>query len=193
MAPEDSELIRRHLAGDGAAFSTLVERYQVRLWNYLLRWIGDRGEAEDLIQEVFLRFLRRQRSLLDHPSIEGWLFRVARNLVVDLRKRESLKRRFLASRAESQCVVSETGPFGRSEPEARTEKRWFRQQVEKLVRELPESEREVFLLRHHSALPFKEIAKILDVPLNTALGRMHRAMRRLRESLGSTYGIIERE
>lgn len=192
MGPRDSDrdLLRRYRRGDQDAFAGLVDRYGARLWNYLRRRAGA-PEADDLLQEVFLRVVKESRKLARRRSIEAWLFTVARNLVLDrgktVRNWRSLDGMDIAGAGPGD------GPLARSWPEGALEASLLSERVERAIAALPDHEKEVFLLRHHSDLSFREIAALLGVPVNTALSRMHRALSRLRKVLEPAYLSLYKE
>jgi RNA polymerase sigma factor (sigma-70 family) len=171
----DEVLLERLRQGDTAAGETLVKRHCVALLHYLQRVAGDQA-AEELHQQTWL-------SVLDHiekfdPTLSGggfkaWLFRIATNKANDFwrsRGREKTAKEGL------KLVTDEEGPDAGHRLEG------F-EQAEKLKRAialLPENQRQVLMLRYYSDMKFLEIAKVVGCPLNTALGRMHKAMLKLK-------------
>ncbi|MGB8932015.1 MAG: sigma-70 family RNA polymerase sigma factor, partial [Anaeromyxobacteraceae bacterium] len=79
----DEELMRRFQAGDARAFETLVRRHRTALWSFLVRHVGDRARAEDLLQETFLRAVRGSAEWRERAKVTTWLFTIARNLTLD--------------------------------------------------------------------------------------------------------------
>lgn len=154
-------------AGDRAACEEFVRGYTPRLYRFLRR-MAAAGDVEDMIQEVFLRVFRSLDRYRDDDRMDAWLFRIARNVVLD-RWRER-------KRPE---VLTEVAARGR-DPGEDEEGRLIRA----AIMDLPEEQRIVFLLREEGGLSFREIAETCEIPLNTALGRMHYAILRLRKTLG---------
>jgi RNA polymerase sigma-70 factor (ECF subfamily) len=172
----DEALLERLRRGEAAAGDALVERYCQPLLRYLQRVAGDQV-AEELHQQTWL-------SVLDHiekfdPTSGGggfkaWLFRIATNKANDLWRSRGRER---AAKAGLRLVVDEEGPNASHRIESS-------EQADKLKRaiaQLPEPQRQVLMLRYYSNMKFVEIAQTLGCPLNTALGRMHKAMLKLKD------------
>lgn len=172
----DEALLERLRGGEAAAGDALVKRYCQPLIRYLQRVAGDQV-AEELHQQTWL-------SVLDHiekfdsassgGGFKAWLFRIATNKANDLwrsRGREKTAKEGL------RLVVDEEAPAAghRMESSEQAEK------LKQAIAQLPEAQRQVLMLRYYSNLKFVEIADILGCPLNTALGRMHKAMLKLKD------------
>lgn len=176
VAEPDEALVQRLRRGDGAAGDELVGRYYRPLLRYLQRLTGADHLAEEMFQQTWL-------SVLDHldrfkPAVGGgfkaWLYRIATNKANDhwrSQGRESAAKRGLKLVVE----VSVADASRRMEDDEQASK--LRQAIERL----PENQRQVLFLRYYGDLKFAEIAETLGCPLNTALGRMHKAMLRLRQ------------
>lgn len=177
----DESLLERLRAGESAAGEMLVGRYTSALLRYLQRLTGSNHLAEELHQQTWL-------SVLDHldrfdPSsssggFKAWLFRIATNKANDLwrsRGREKNAKQGLKLVSDDQAPHAGTRIEGD-------------EQVARLldaIQQLPENQREVLLLRYYSDLKFTDIAEMLGCPLNTALGRMHKAMLKLKQMMES--------
>jgi len=176
----DAELIRRWRAGADAALATLLRRHERAVFGFLHRLLGDRHEAEDAAQETFLIVVRKLRGYRERGHFKSWLYRIAhREGLRALRRRRA--RDGTVERIACDPVERAGSARGPSEQLAREEEM---ARLEHAIGRLPALEREVVLLRVHQELPFKEIARVQGCPLNTALGRMHNATRRLRDLLG---------
>lgn len=180
-----AEAIRGAQQGDATAFDRLVDAYAPRLFGFLYRLTGSRQEAEDLLQEVYLRLVRTIEAYTHEGRFDAWLFRIAANLVRD---RVRKVRR-------SGSFVSGTGDDGNgsmiesieAESPGVDRRMELSEEVDALNRalaELPAAEREVIMLRHFSQMSFKEIAQATEVPLGTALARGHRGLEKLRKLMG---------
>jgi RNA polymerase sigma-70 factor (ECF subfamily) len=172
----DEALLQRLRAGEAAAGEALVKRYCQALMRYLQRIAGEHV-AEELHQQTWL-------SVLDHvekfdPASSGggfkaWLFRIATNKANDFWRSRGREK---AVKDGLRLVIDEEGPAAGDRMEGS-------EQAEKLRRaitQLPEAQRQVLMLRYYSNMKFVEIAQVLGCPLNTALGRMHKAMIKLKE------------
>lgn len=179
-ADEFADLIRRAQGREEAAFDTIVDRYSARLYGYLYRLTGSRIEAEDLLQEVFIRVVRMIGRYEHDTRFDAWLFRIATNLV-----RDRVRRVRRAPATTGQEPDGDWGdapaPSDTTDPSRRMELAEAKDQLQKALEQLSPAEREVIMLRHFSELSFKEIAETMGTPLGTALARAHRGLRRLRE------------
>ncbi|MBI4606675.1 MAG: sigma-70 family RNA polymerase sigma factor [Planctomycetes bacterium] len=179
----DPALIQRYLSGDGTAAAVLVDRYERPLSAYILRRLGgDRDLAEECVQEVFCRLLERAEALQRHPRIEAWLFAVARNVTADVCRLRRVRAAPFSVLGGANGEAAIEGDAA-ARPERRLQSSELSRLVLQVVGEMPPLEREVFLLRTQSGLPFREIAARQGAPLNTVLSRMHRALKRIRRSL----------
>jgi RNA polymerase sigma factor (sigma-70 family) len=193
QVPDVTNLIRRAREGDPAAYDLLVDRYASRLFGYLYRLIGSRTDAEDLLQELFVRVVRMLPYYRHRGAFDGWLFRIATNLA-----RDHIRR---VRRTPGTLSISADHPLGdggRNELERWTESpgpapgsRLERQEdvdaLQWALAALPEAEREVVMLRHFSELSFAQIAEAMGTPLGTALARAHRGLGKLRKMMESAH------
>lgn len=187
-SPEDlSTTIRRAQQLDPAAFESLVDAYSSRLYGFLYRLTGDRDDAEDLVQEVFVRVVRTIARYHEDGRFEAWLFRIATNLARDRVRR--LRRRPEAASLQPVEGEDDAGrnpwdqigdPSGLP-PSQPLDLAESVDSLQEAMAELNEPEREVILLRHYTGLSFAQIAEAMGTPLGTALARAHRGLRKLRE------------
>lgn len=172
----DEALLQRYRSGDAAAGEKLVRLYSVALLRYLQRLVGSDHLAEELHQQTWisvLEHLDRFQSTAGGGGFKSWLYRIATNKANDhwrSRGREASATRGL------RLVTDESAPEA-SAPLQETEEQ---QKLRRAIELLPENQRQILLLRYYSNLKFVEIAQMLGCPLNTALGRMHKAILRLR-------------
>jgi RNA polymerase sigma-70 factor (ECF subfamily) len=173
-------LLDRLRQGDTGAGQVLVERHYLPLMRYLNRLAGPRA-AEDLHQQTWLSVLAHADRFVasgDAGSFRGWLFRIAANKSKDYWR--SAGREKKAKDGYARIMSGESPWAGHAADEA--------EQREKLLRaleQLPESQREVLLLRYYSSMKFGDIADVIGCPLNTALTRAHKALLKLREALAA--------
>src|SRR6266540_3246303 len=154
----------RFQAGDVRAFEELVRRHRTPLFSFLLRLTGDRGRAEDLCQETFLRAVRAAERWEPRALFRTWLYAVARNQAFDDARR---------------APAASEDPA----PDRAAEAALVRPKLEAALAALPAEQREVFLLREHAGLRFHEIAEVTGVPENTVKSRMRYALEALRAKL----------
>jgi len=181
------EVYRRARRRDPDALNTLVETYGSRVFGLLYRLTGSRETAEDLLQETFLRVVRKIGDYEHRGRFEAWLFRIAANLARDHARRA--RRRGQFATLEGLADDDEPGPGGPADrkqpgPDRRLMRLEAGQRLDACLQRLTDAEREIILLRHFSGLSFREIADMLGVPLGTALARAHRALNRLRAAFG---------
>lgn len=178
----DSELMSAYVQGASKAFYTLESRYRKQLFAWLVSSLSNRSDAEDLYQDIWLRIIKNAKGFKD-VSFKAWMWKIARNRVIDFRRKKkpdlTLDSTF---NEDDQPLVDriqslDPGPASQVETDDLTRR------MLAIVDQLPEVQREVFLLRVQSHLSFSEIAESLDIPLNTALGRMHDAMNKVKKQL----------
>ena len=165
----DGALIQQAAGGDRAALETLYERYARAVLGLALRRLGDRGRAEDAVQETFVSIWRAARTY-DPARGPGapWLFAVARNAIVD------------RSRARSEPPVDVPDePSSESGPHERAELSWTQWRVHRALEDLPQKEREVIELAYWRGLSQSEVAAELGIPLGTVKTRTRSALQRL--------------
>lgn len=179
----DEELVRRYLNGDVTAFEDLFRRYQRPLFGYIRQMVGNPSDAEDVYQETFLRAIKALPRYRHQDKFRAWLFRIARNMVIDRvrRRRDQLS---YEGGDDDTLSLKDSLACDRPGPDQATIHQELGLRIWQEVERLPESQREVFLLRYKSGMSFKEIATLQKSPLNTVLGRMHYAVLKLRSALG---------
>ena len=181
MQNTDSELINQYLAGEVNALKELVERYRKPLFGFILNMTRSADEADDIFQEVWLRVIRNI-DRYKHKKFLSWLFRIAHNYMIDrFRKHKAI----LSLDAENDDGLSlkDRIPAPTTLPSTEISNAELMEKVRKNIAALPYEQKAVFLMRVEADLPFKEIAAIQKVSINTALARMHYALARLRNDL----------
>jgi RNA polymerase sigma-70 factor, ECF subfamily len=169
----DAELIQRTGAGDRAAFETLYKRYSRPVFALALRRLGDRGRAEDALQETFVSIWRSAGTYKPERGPGApWLYGVARNAIVD----RSRARNEPPADAPDEASL-EAGP------DERAERSWVQWRVHRALETLPEREREVIALAYWGDLSQSEVAAQLGIPLGTVKTRTRAALSHLAESL----------
>jgi RNA polymerase sigma-70 factor (ECF subfamily) len=176
MSLDDKTLFNMWVNGDSQGFAQLYDRYKNRVFGFLLRMTGEREIAEDLMQETFFAALRNAQQFDVNRNFLSWLFGIAHKRTIDYFRHVKVENdhrddtdRSVGSRLES--------------PESSTDNRRYRKLINEAVKTLDPLQREVFLMREMGGIPFKEIAELMDCPLNTALGRMRLALINIRKEL----------
>ncbi len=174
----DAELVRRMAAGDGEALGALFDRHGGRVLGLLLRMLGGSGEAEEVLQEVFLQAWTRAASFrADKGSPRGWLMVIARSRALDrLRASRAARRRDEEALAETPLVEA---------PAAETdlERQELGARMRHLLAELPPEQRQAIVLAFFSGLTHSQVAARLGLPLGTVKSRILMGMRKLKQGL----------
>jgi len=182
-AAQLADVIRRARQGEAEAFDELVDAYSARLYGYFYRLTGGHHDAEDLLQETFVRLVRTIDRYEHDGRFDAWIFRIATNLVRDRvrRARRAPRPPDRRSPGVDDAPLEELPDADADEPGDRLHKAEQIDQLQQAIDRLPEAEREVILLRHFSQMSFKEVAGLMGTPLGTALARAHRGLAKLRE------------
>jgi RNA polymerase sigma-70 factor (ECF subfamily) len=184
----DEALMIRFQRGDRSAFAQLVRRHQTGLYNFALRQLRIQSVAEDIVQEAFVRVVQNATDFKHEARFSTWVYTITRNLCIDqlrknaLRKHASLDEPKKSEEGDGPTLGEQTAD-SRASVERSATGTQIKERILAAVEKLPEDQREVFLLRELSNLPFKEIAEITGVPENTVKSRMRYALERLQAEL----------
>lgn len=166
--------------------SDLVKREQLRLRNFIRRRVPDPRDAEDILQDVFYELVEANRLLMPVEHVTSWLFRVARNRIIDLfrkEKPESFSDVAIADGDHDLLRLEDLLPSPDAGPDAVYARNLLLDELEIAIEELPSEQREVFVAHELEGRSFKEIAAETGASLNTLLSRKRYAVLRLRERL----------
>jgi RNA polymerase sigma-70 factor, ECF subfamily len=174
----DEQLMARVAGGDSDAFGDLYQRYARAVLGLALRRLGDRGRAEDAVQEAFTSVWRAAGSYKpDRGPVAPWLYAVARNAIADRGR----------ARTETPVEPTDSASDDPGPPEL-AEQSWLSYRVHRAMQDLPETERTVLELAYWSGLSQSEISEFLSIPLGTVKTRTRSGLRRLSESLEEELG-----
>lgn len=167
----------------------VVVRQQARLRNFIRRRVPDRGDAEDILQDVFSRLVEANRLLMPIDHITGWLYRVARNRIVDLfrEKRPESLNEAISDEDDEGLTFEDLLPSPDAGPEAQYARRALLDELADALAELPAEQRQVFVAHELEGRSFKEIAAETGVKVNTLLARKRYAVLHLRARLQKIY------
>ena len=183
----DEQLMLAFKAGDARAFATLVGRHRGSVFNFILRFVGQRQRAEDVLQETWLKVVRSSSDYEPKARFTTWVFTIARNLCVDSARKESYRKADSLDAPvgdeEGRPLGDSVGDDGRTAPDRTAFNAGLRPVIEKAIAALPDEQREVFLLREYHGVGFKEIAEVTGVNENTVKSRMRYALEGLRKRL----------
>ena len=182
----DAHYLATWRRGDAEALGQLVEKYKRPLFAFLIRFADDPGQADDWFQETWVRAIQHM-NVFRQQNLLGWLFRIAHNLIIDQARRRKPDYSLDAPLADSGTSFGDTLPAPALSPAIEAAGRDIGQQIEAAANRLPLEQREVFWLRMAAGLPFREIARIQNTSINTALARMSYALDKLRVALGPAY------
>ena len=171
-------------AEQDARIAGVVDREESRLRRFIRRRVPDPGDAEDILQEVFYELVEANRLLMPIDHVTGWLYRVARNRIVDLFRRRQPER---GVDEGDDLLLDELLPSPDSGPEAIYERRLLLDALRRALDELPAEQRAVFVAHEIDGQSFKEMSAQSGVSVNTLLSRKHYAVVRLRDTLRDVY------
>jgi RNA polymerase sigma factor (sigma-70 family) len=178
-------------AGQDQRISEAIEREQARLRNFIRKRVPDRGDAEDILQDVFYELVAAYRMMKPVEQVSAWLFRVARNRITDLfrkRKPESLANGAATITQDGdRLLLDDLLPSPDEGPEAEYARSDLLDELGAALEERPEEQRDVFVAHELEGRSFKELAASTGLPLNTLLSRKHYAVMHLRERLQAVY------
>ena len=180
----DEQLVDMYAQGNDEAFDELLERYQTKVFNYILFLAHDEDISNDIFQDTFTKVILTIRAgkYVDSGKFGAWLTRIAHNLVID---------RFRGSK-NANCVVSDndavelalgTMQYSVGSIESKIVYNQTLEDVRQYMARLPFTQREVVYMRYYQDLSFKEIADITGVSINTSLGRMRYALINIRRMM----------
>ncbi|TYP95387.1 RNA polymerase, sigma subunit, ECF family [Fodinibius salinus] len=182
---EDKDLVRFYRQnGDEQAFSELMNRHQNKIYSYIYSMVGGAGKADDIFQETFTKVITKMDDTYNEQGKWiAWVMRIAHNATIDYIRKQ---KRF-ADVNGGYDEDSKDDYFDRLPDEdhidaqEQIERDEAKSSLMKHIGELSKEQRQVVMLRHYYEMPFKEIAELTDVSINTALGRMRYALINLRK------------
>lgn len=178
----DSGLIANYVNGDEDAFRELVNRHKNKIFTTILLIVKDRYVAEDLLQETFIKVVNTIKSgrYNEEGKFLPWILRIAHNLAIDTFRRT---KRYPTVVLEDGSSLLDSLEFAEDSMEDIHIRHDSAQKLKLLIQELPQTQKEVLIMRSYLDMSFKEIAEITGVSINTALGRMRYALINLRKKM----------
>lgn len=180
--PSDEDLIARFQGGDVYAFEMIVQRYKDPLVNFVYHFLGSRIDAEDVVQETFLRVFRNKHLYQRIAKFSTWIYTIAGNLAkTELRRR---RRRKIFSLTQMGYDEKDYDlPDTLATPEQRVDGNMKEEVIRKEINALPMKFREVVILRDIEEFSYEEISRILNIPIGTVKSRVNRGRQRLQKQL----------
>ena len=185
----DSELVGKYISGHEASLEVLITRHKSRVYGMIRQKVQQRELAEDIFQDTFIKVINtlKKDGYTEEGKFAQWILRIARNLVMD-HFRDSKKMRTVSGGNEYN--IFDTLNLKVSNVEDRMIKKQIHTDLRRMIDALPHDQREVVMMRHFEELSFKEISKILNISINTSLGRMRYAILALRKMMHENKVIL---
>ena len=187
--PSDSDLVQEYLSGSEIALEKLINKHQARIFNFINSKVQDRDTAEDIFQDTFIKVIRTLKGgqYNEEGKFLPWIMRIAHNLVIDFfRKNNRMPKVKNTEEFDIFRFISDNSP--------NAEHSMVQDQVVKdlqvLIQELPEDQKQVLIMRLYRDMSFKEIAENTNVSINTALGRMRYAIINLRKLIDENQIVL---
>ena len=189
MKPIETRLALLARKGDSRAFAELVHLYGDKLYQLAYRMTGNRQDAEDVVQETFLRVYRNLDRYDENLKFSTWIYRIASNLCIDRLRKRRIVYSLDAAGAEREDLDGYSAlPADERTPEHEVVLTETQRAVRQAIETLPVKYRAVMMLRYLQDLSLQEIAEVLELPVTTVMTRVHRAREYLRRKVGHLFG-----
>jgi RNA polymerase sigma-70 factor (ECF subfamily) len=176
----DEELVVLYAKGDNSAFDVLLNRHKSSVHSYIYYIVRDRDLTEDIFQETFMKVIMtiKQGRYTENGKFKAWIMRIAHNLIID-NFRQERNENSISNDEVDMDLFNDIRLCDRTIEDEMVQEQVF-SDVKKMIKHLPDNQREVLEMRYYQEMSFKEIADITGVSINTALGRMRYAILNLR-------------
>ena len=176
----EQELIKNYVGGNDACMEMLIKRCKTKVYTTIYLVVQDSYIAEDIFQETFIKVIRTLKSgkYEDSGKFMPWVMRIARNLAIDYYRKMARMPKITTGDGDD---IFETLNFHEKSREDLIVEKQKDQLIRDLIKQLPDEQKEVLVLRQYADLSFKEIADLTNVSINTALGRMRYALINLKK------------
>jgi RNA polymerase sigma factor (sigma-70 family) len=178
----DTELVSLYQSGNEKAFEMLLHRHKSKVYTAIYLIVKDRYESEDLLQDTFIKAVNTIRAgrYNEEGKFLPWICRIAHNLAIDHFRKH---KRYPEVTLEDGSYLFDSMQFAEDSYEDKQLLRDSRSRMRDLIKELPEEQKQVLIMRHYLEMSFQEIAAHTEVSINTALGRMRYALINLRKKM----------
>ncbi|MFJ7971839.1 RNA polymerase sigma factor [Psychrobacillus sp. NPDC096389] len=179
---EELQWIQEVLSGNKQAYAHIINKYKNRLYATILRMTRNPQNAQDLVQEAFIKVYQQLNKYDQKGSFSSWIYRVAINHCMDEFRKKSYKMK--------QVEINEEKIVNTNHPEVVFLKKEKSRQLEKLIAILPEDERMIILLRYVNELSYNEISELIEIPLSDVRNKLHRAKKKMRDTVKREGGYF---
>ncbi len=185
----DALLVKNYMDGDENALAILIKRHQSKIYGFIYSKLSDRDVADDVFQDTFMKVIKtlKSNSYNEEGKFLPWVMRIAHNLIVD-HYRKNKKMPMLRETEEFSIFSVLTDSSQNIEGKMITD--LIEKDLQRIVEELPNDQKEVLMMRLYQDLSFNEIAELTNVSINTALGRMRYAILNLRKIIEKNQIIL---
>jgi RNA polymerase sigma-70 factor (ECF subfamily) len=179
----ESELINRIKQGDHQAFSRLIVMYQKSVFRLAMGFFHDRDDAQEIVQETFLRIHEKIGSFDEKTRFRNWMYRIALNLCVDYYRK--FKKKPAKIKQDYQIILDQNTGHNQ-EPEECFDILRFKERLQKSLYRLPKRQKSIFVLKHYGQYRYREIADILNISIGCVKSLHHRSINKLKKELSYT-------
>lgn len=179
LAPSDEALLSKANAGERGALEELFARYRAVAYRVAHRLLGNEADALDAVQDAFVKVLVHLPSFQGRSSFKTWLLRIVSNAALDLGRQRG-RREALSMDGLGPKFREEYEPLFHADPAHDLERQDLRRQVSEAIQQLPEAQRQTFVLHAEAELSYREVAETLGISIGTVMSRLYYARQRLR-------------
>ena len=179
---DELEWVQEVLSGNKQAYAFIINKYKNQLYGTILRMTKNPQDAQDLVQEAFIKVYNQLGKFDGNGSFSSWMYRVAMNHCMD----EFRKKRYQMK----QVKVNEEKVINPNHPDIIFLKKKKSRQLERLIATLPEDERMIILLRYVNELSYDEISELVEIPLSQVRNKLHRAKKKMRDTVKREGGYF---
>lgn len=173
----DEELMRKYQQGDTYAFELLYKKYKQAVYSFMLRQVFNRAICDELYQDVWMKLIHNQKSYSNKGSFKAYLFQISRNRLIDFYRSDKSAQLDLAIDVDALIDDSNTNSEEQLDQDRRLKK------IQLLLQELPQAQREAFLLKEQAGLSLAEIAEITSENIETVKSRLRYAFAKIRQGV----------
>lgn len=185
----DEQLMHWYQKGNTEAFETLYKRYKNSVYHYFFRQVDSTAVADELHQDVWLNIIKSSSTFSRQASFKTWLYTIAHNRLVDHYRRNSKQPLHLVQDDDDHSLEQSIADPSPSQPEEMIEQQQMGNVLLQGIDNLPEAQKEVFLLHENSGLSLDEIAGITDSSFESTKSRLRYAVKKLRQHMAHCLGV----